>query len=84
MLFDSFEAYDVQEVRKESKLEGKLEGKLENIKENIISILEDYDSVQVDIRNIILNEENLDTLKIWLKLAARADSIAEFKEKAGI
>ena len=38
MLFDSFEAYDVQAVRKESKLEGKLE----TMKENIISLLEDY------------------------------------------
>ena len=80
MLFDSFEAYDVQAVRKESKLEGQLE----NIKENIISLLEDYGVVSDDMKGIVLNEGDMDTLKIWHKLAARADSITDFKEKAGI
>ena len=76
MLFDSFEAYDVQAVRKESKLE--------TMKENIISLLEDYGTVSDDAKKIIFEEENLDTLKIWHKLAAHAESIADFKEKAGI
>ena len=31
MLFDSFEAYDVQETRRVSKEEGKAEGKAENL-----------------------------------------------------
>ena len=76
MLFDSFEAYDVQAVRKESKLE--------TIKENITSLLEDYGIVSEDIKNVILNEMDLEILRKWLKLAARADSIMDFKEKAGI
>lgn len=84
MLFDSFEAYDVQAVRKESKLEGKLEGKLETMKENIISLLEDYGMVSEDIKEIIFNEMDFEILKSWHKLAARADSIVDFKEKAGI
>lgn len=80
MLFDSFEAYDVQAVRKESKLEGKLE----SMKESIISLLEDYGVVSDEVKDMIFNEINMDTLKIWLKLAARADSIMDFKEKAGL
>lgn len=80
MLFDSFEAYDVQAVRKESKLEGKLE----TMKENIISLLEDYGFIPDDVKSIILNEMNMETLKSWHKLAARSENMADFREKAEI
>lgn len=76
MLFDSFEAYDVQETRKTSKAEGKAEAVLE--------LLSDAGAVPETVQKRILEETDLDILKKWVKLAARAESIDEFREKAGI
>ena len=65
MLFDSFEAYDVQAVRKESREEGILEGMIVNCIENILSLLEDFGTIPDDLFNLIKNETCLDTLKRW-------------------
>ena len=79
MLFDSFEAYDVQAVRKESRETGRAEGALKTIKEMIFSLLEDFGSIPEDVKNAVLNETNMDTLKVWYKLAAKATSMDDFK-----
>lgn len=76
MLFDSFEAYDVQETRKTSKAEGKAE--------DVLELLSDAGAVPETVQKRILEETDLDILKKWVKLAARAESIDEFREKAGI
>ena len=76
MLFDSFEAYDVQETRRLSKLEGKIE--------SILELLEDIGNVPDDLKQIIEAETDSNTLSTWLKPAAKAESIEEFREKAGI
>ena len=85
MLFDSFEAYDVQAVRKESReagrLEGKLEGKLETHVENILSLLEDFGTVPNELYNLLKQETCPDTLNQWLKLAAKAESMEDFLNK---
>ena len=41
MLFDSFEAYDVQETRRVSRAEGREEGKAEGRAESILEQLEE-------------------------------------------
>ena len=84
MLFDSFEAYDVQAVRKESREEGKLEGRLETYVENICALLEDFGAMPEGFRNILEKETNLEILKCWHKLAARASGIEDFRKKANI
>lgn len=96
MLFDSFEAYDVQETRRVSREEGKAEGitigreegKTVGIAigkaEDILELLADAGTVPEALRERILGETDLDTLKKWVKLAARVESIDEFKEKAGV
>ena len=81
MLFDSFEAYDVQAVRKESRQEGKLEGKLEAYIETILSLLEDFGAIPAELRELLEKETSLETLKSWHKLAARVESIDDFQEK---
>ena len=85
MLFDSFEAYDVQAVRKESReagrLEGKLEGKLETHVENILSLLEDFGTIPNELYNLLKQETCPDTLNQWLKLAAKAESMEDFLNK---
>ena len=70
MLFDSFEAYDVQETRRISKAEGKAE--------SIIDLLEDIGMVSENLKKRILQERDLDTLRKWNKAAARAESIEAF------
>ena len=80
MLFDSFEAYDVQAVRKESREEGKLE----NCVENILSLLEDLGTIPEELYNLLKQETCLDTLKQWLKIAAKTDSIEDFRKKANL
>lgn len=73
MLFDSFEAYDVQAVRKESKIQTYIE--------NILSLLEDFGTIPDTLRELLEKETSLETLKSWLKLAARAESLEDFQQK---
>ena len=81
MLFDSFEAYDVQAVRKESREEGQLEGKLETYIETILSLLEDFGAIPTELRELLEKETSLETLKSWHKLAAKAESLEDFQGK---
>ena len=80
MLFDSFEAYDVQETRRVSKEEGKAEGKAEDI----LEFLSDLGTVPEELRRTIMETTDLEKLKMWLRLAAKADNLEQFREKAGI
>lgn len=80
MLFDSFEAYDVQETRRISREEGKIEGKAESI----VNLLEDLAPIPGKLRDHIYQTTDLELLKAWLRLAAKAESIEEFCQKAGI
>ncbi len=77
MLFENFEAYDVQETRRISKAEGKAEGQAEYI----LDLLEDLGTVPEDLKNRIMQERNTDTLRKWHKVAARAATLEEFEEK---
>ena len=78
MLFDSFEAYDVQETRRISKAEGKAEGKAEAI----LEILSDLGTIPEDLQEKILMETNLDTLRALLKLAVKSETIDDFRAQA--
>lgn len=78
MLFDSFEAYDVQETRRISREEGKIEGKIEDV----LELLEDIADVPFALRIRIEAENDLGVLKQWHKIAAKCETIEEFQEKA--
>ena len=80
MLFDSFEAYDVQETRRISKAEGKAEGKAEDI----LELLSELGTAPEELCRTIQETTDLEKLKSWLKLAAKAENIGQFREKAGI
>jgi len=80
MLFDSFEAYDVQETRRVSKAEGKAEGKAEEV----LDFLLECGSVSRELEEKIMHTLDLELLRKWLKLAARAETVEEFRKKAGI
>lgn len=82
MLFDSFEAYDVQETRRVSREEGKIEGKLEGKIEYILELLNDIDTVPDNLKDQIQSQTDLDTLNTLFKLATKSDSIEDFQAKA--
>ena len=101
MLFENFEAYDVQAERKKARelgmaeglaeglaeghatglAEGRAAGLLAGRSESILDVLEDLGPVSSEIREKILSEKDLDTLKIWNKGAAKVESVDEFVEK---
>ena len=76
MLFDSFEAYDVQETRRISRAEGKAE--------DILELLSELGAVPKDIQDAVMETQDLEALKDWLKTAAKAGSIEEFRAKTGL
>lgn len=76
MLFDSFEAYDVQETRRISKAEGKAE--------DVLELLAELGAVSEELRRTVMETKDLEKLKIWLKLAAKTESVEQFQRQAGI
>ena len=76
MLFDSFEAYDVQETRRISRAEGKAE--------LVLDFLKELGAVPDDLQNRIMAEQDTELLKLWAKTAAKAGSIEEFRAKTGL
>lgn len=76
MLFDSFEAYDVQETRRISKAEGKAE--------DVLELLAELGAVSEELRRTVMETRELEKLKTWLKLAAKTESVEQFQRQAGI
>ena len=54
------------------------EGKAEGIAESIIEILEDIGSPSEELRDAVYDELDITTLKRWLKLALKVESIEQF------
>ena len=74
MLFENFEAYDVQETRRISRAEGRAEGKAEDI----LELLEDIGNVSDELKERIMKEKNLEIFRKWHKAAARAEIWSSF------
>jgi len=76
MLFDSFEAYDVQETRRISRAEG--------ARELILEFLGELGMVSDKLKSRIIAEQDLEVLKTWAKLAAKAESLEQFCVQANL
>ncbi len=63
-----------QEMLRDERAEGKAEGKAEAV----IELLEDLGPVSDEVREKIMTEKSLETLRKWHKLAAKAESMEEF------
>ena len=50
-------------------------------KKHILDLLEELGKIPEELRNKIMGEKDLETLKKWHKLAAKAESMEEFLEK---
>ena len=77
MLFEHFEAYDVQETRRVSREEGREEARVALV-EAILELLADKGTIPKKEEEIIRKEPDLEILKKWLKQAARASSVEGF------
>lgn len=63
--------------------EGRSEGKAEGKAEDILELLSELGPVPEELRQIIMGQKDLEVLKVWLKLAARAGSLEEFRKQTG-
>lgn len=63
--------------RREAAQEAALDARIQDI----LELLEEYGEVPDNVRKLVEDAEDADTLKNWLKLAARVDSIQEFEDK---
>ncbi|BCZ46070.1 hypothetical protein psyc5s11_21370 [Clostridium gelidum] len=57
------------------------EGRTEVLKETIIDNLSELGNVPQNLIDFINEQDNIDVLKFWTKIAARAESLEEFGEK---
>ena len=64
--------------------EEKQEGRLEATRENVLELLEDLGEIPEDLQTKLEDLEDLIKLKSLLKIAAKADSLCAFEEKAEI
>ena len=67
--------------KKKGKMEGKIEGKIEGKTEDILDILKEYGHVDAQLEKKIRAQKDIDTLKKWVKLAAKVATVDEFVAK---
>lgn len=60
------------------------QGREEGKAEDTIELLEEIGELSENLREFIMKETDIEILKRWLKIAARAESIKGFEEAAGI
>lgn len=60
------------------RLAGKEEGKAEGKAESVLELLEELGPVPEELRKKIMDEREMNTLKGWLKLAAKVSSVEDF------
>ena len=61
--------------------QGLSQGIAQGISDTIIEFLSEYGTVPEHVKERIIAEDDIDILRQWNKLAARASSIEEFVEK---
>lgn len=76
-IFEYNEEAHMKCVRQEGYMEGKAEGKAEAI----LELLEELGDVPEELRARVFNEKDLQQLKNWHKLAAKAESLEQFMKE---
>lgn len=71
-------------VRELGREEGKAEGKAEAKAEDILALLGEVGDVPPDLCEKITAEKDLKVFDVWIKAAARAESISQFRERCGL
>ena len=73
-----------EEMLREEKQEGRQDGRLEATRENVLELLEDLGEIPEDLQTKLEDLEDLTKLKALHKIAAKAESLHAFEEKAEI
>lgn len=68
----------LEEMLRDERAEGKAEGKAEGMAEAVLELLEDIGSIPNELKEKILSSSDLELLRRWHKLAAKAESIEQF------
>lgn len=68
----------LEEMLRDERAEGRAEGKAEGMAEAVLELLEDIGSIPNDLKEKILSSSDLELLRRWHKLAAKAESIEQF------
>ncbi len=84
MLTEYDEKFHIAHEKKISREEGIAEGLAQGIAESVLQLLNDLSDIPDDLRDKILQETNLEALRQWLKAAAKADSIQDFRQLSGL
>ena len=69
------------EALQEMILDGKIEGKAEGKAEDVLELLEDLGEIPEDLREQVMSQRDLEILKRWHKLAAKAETLQELMDK---
>ena len=64
--------------------QGREEGKAQERAEAVLELLEDIGEPSETLRNYIMKQTDLEVLRRWHKIAAKADSIKEFGQAVGM
>lgn len=67
-------------ARRQGRDEGELIGERKQCRKNIFELLEELGEIPEDIRSHVNEEENLEIMGSWLKIAARAKSFEDFRK----
>ncbi|MCM1162602.1 MAG: hypothetical protein NC412_15470, partial [Roseburia sp.] len=90
---DIREAARAEEIRQESMQEGIQEGMQKGMQEGVqkgmqeakqeavFELLEEYGVIPEHVRETVLAQKDLEVLKRWHKLAAKADSMEQFEKE---
>ena len=74
----------LEEMRNEAAAKGKAEGKAEGARELILEFLGELGTVSDKLKSRIIAEQDLEVLKTWAKLAAKAESLEQFCVQANL
>ncbi|MCM1468778.1 MAG: hypothetical protein NC086_11570, partial [Alistipes sp.] len=80
---DGEERVDMCRAIYEIKMEGKREGRREGMQcarqKDILELLEDCGQVPDETKKLILKEKDMKKLGVWLRLAAKAETVEDFR-----
>ena len=83
-IFEYNKEEEMKKIRADEFRIGKDAGKAEGKAEDVLALLKELGEIPVGLRERILSETDLELLNRWLKQAAKAGTIQEFIEKAGL
>ena len=66
------------------KAEGWKDGRAKGKAEAVVELLKDLGQLSDSLRNCIMEQTDLELLRKWLKIAAKAESIEEFEQAIGL